>query len=613
MKGVLILTALSFMSLFGISGYLGSAGKNKTVIKVDDIEITQNQISNELNQEMQKVKNFMGDNVEMNENIRFALLQGLVQKELYKAILDKTAQDNNVHISDNLIKVIIATQPDFMEADGKFSSTKMRRLLAAAGISEQTYINNIKEEIKKQHLVYNPVENVNVPAFMADYLNKIETQKKVFKYVKIDPDKMKIDRNISQDELEQYYNDFAPQFVEPESRDVSFIALSTDDIAGQIKPTEEEIAQYYNDNLSQYVVPENRQVLQMVFDTKEAADNALTKLKQTGDFYAVAKSEAKQDKASTDLGYVSKEMLIADMGDAVFALKKGDIAGPVKSEFGWHIMKVTDIKPMEKTSMAAAKGKIIETLRKEQAYDEAYKVSTEIEDQIGSGKTLPQIAQELNAKVWEVKGLGEDGGFKSAPTSKTNLVKSADFIDTAFSYNVNEVSQVIETDEGFAVLVVNNIKEQRQKDLDEVKTEIIKMWENNEKAAITQEVVNDVINDAENGDKLEDIARRFKLSLQTTKPLSRKQNFENLPQQQMQELFKEEINAPKVFNLDGIQIVAVADRVINSNVPLSRADVQNVRYRSQASTMQDMAAKLMDDYGSNYRIRVKYKYLGLAD
>ena len=89
MKLILILTALSFMSLFGVSGYYATAANNKPVIKVDDIEITQSQIMNELNNELQKAKSLFGENLDVNEDIRNALLQGLVQKELSNAILQK--------------------------------------------------------------------------------------------------------------------------------------------------------------------------------------------------------------------------------------------------------------------------------------------------------------------------------------------------------------------------------------------------------------------------------------------------------------------------------------------------------------------------------------------
>ena len=157
MKGILILTALSFMSLFGITGYLGSAVQNKTVIKVDDIVVTQNQISQELNREVQMAHKLFGENLEINDAMRQALLQNLVQKELAAAILKKTAQDNNVKISLGLVQQIIRTMPDFRDSQGNFNPNLMKQALSAAGWSEDMYIDTLKNDVAQQHLVENPV------------------------------------------------------------------------------------------------------------------------------------------------------------------------------------------------------------------------------------------------------------------------------------------------------------------------------------------------------------------------------------------------------------------------------------------------------------------------
>lgn len=613
MKGILILTALSFMSLFGISGYLGSAAQNKTVIKVDDIVITQNQISQELNREIQTAHKMFGENLEINDNMRNALLQNIVQKELSNAILKKTAEDNNVKISFGLIQQIIRSMPDFRDAEGNFNAPLMKQALSAAGWSEEMYINTLKGDIIKQHLVQNPALMVNVPEFMAEYINKINNQKKVFKYIVINPEDMKIDRKISEDELEQYYNDFANQFIEPEKRDVSFLSFSIEDAAGKINPSKEEIKQYFDENVTQFVTPERRTVLQMVFENEEAAQTAWEKLKAGEDFYAVAASDAKQSKADTELGDVSQDMLIADMGEAVFNLKQGAFTAPEKSEFGWHIMKVTGIKPMQKTPEAVAYKQIVDTLRKEKSYEAADELATEVEDQIGSGKTLAEIAESLKTPIHKAKGLGENGNYQQAPARFAGLVKSQDFVDNAFSYNIGEVSQVFETDEGFAVMVVDKIQEARQQSLNEVKPEIVKMWENNEKAAIAQEIVNDVTNDLENGDSIDEIAGRFKLPLKTTKPLTRSESFAGLSPLQMQELFKEGLDNPKVIKLGEEQIIAVNTKVINSKAKPSRGDLISTRYQASVVLSQDMAQQLINDYGTNYRIKVKYKNVGLAD
>ena len=612
-KSILILTALSFMSLFGVSGYLSSAGKNRPIIKVDDIIVYQDEIRNQYNQELQAAKNLFGDNIDVNDNMKNAILQNIVQKDLVNAILQKTSEDLNVSISNDLVKKIIYSQAEFMDANGNFSLDKLRRLLNASGWTEQRYIDTLRKDIEKQHLVQNPVENINIPAFMNKYLAQLENQKKVFKYIEIRPESLKVDRQISQEELEQYYQDFAAQFEEPETRNVSFIELSVDKLASKVTPSETDIKNYYNENINQFVIPENRNVLQMVFDNQDDADKAFAALNAGGDFYNVAKQFAKQDKAATQLGEVSKDMLIADMSDAVFDLKAGDYTNPIKSELGWHIMKVTNIIPKKETSLAAARNKIIDAIRKEKAYDEAYNAVAEIEDKIGAGATLESIAEEYNARINKVIGLNEEGKSKSAPASHNKLIASTDFIDAAFSYNSGEISQVLEGDNGFTIVRVDSVTDAHPKELSEVKGEIQKMWAANKKNAIAQEIINDVTHDLENGDEIGDVGRRFELPVKTTKAIKHTENFAGLSRIQIEELFQEKLGTPKLISNDEVNLIVVPTKVIKASDNLSKEELEVLRSKAQADMSQAAANELIDAYGSNYKVRVKYKYLGLAD
>lgn len=611
-KFILILTALSFMSLFGVSGYMGSVGKNRPVIKVDNYEVMQNDISQRLEQQMQMARGLFGDNLEINDNIRNAMLQGIVQKALTDTIIRRTADDLNISISDNLVRKIIYSQAEFMDADGKFNIQKLRRVLAASGWTEKRYIDSLKLDVIKQQLIQNPVDNINVPKVMAEYLTKVENQKKIFKYIKIDSEKMAINRKISQDEIEQYYEDFNSEFVAPEKRDVSFIVLSTDDIAAKITPSEDDIEAYYNENLNQFETPETRNVLQMVFNTQEEADKAANELETGKDFYTVAKELAKQDKAATDLGYVSQDMLIADMSEPVFSAAKGAVIGPVKSEMGWHLMKVAGVKVGSKMNKDQAKAKILATLKKDRAYDEAYVISTQIEDKIGAGATLPDIAKEMNVKIYDVKGLTEDGKADREPKAFASLLKSNDFVDTAFSYNVDEISQVVETDQGFMVMKVNQIADAHPKAIDEVKGEIEALWEVSERNAIAQEIVNDVMHDLETGDSIESVAARNNLPLQKTAALTRSKNFETISPAVMLELFQEPAGTPKLINNDGIQIIAVGTDVPTSG-KVAPDEVEAIARRAKMDLTSDYANQLIDDFGSDYDVRVKYRLLGLAD
>ncbi len=611
-KSILILTGLSFVSLFGVAGYVGHVGKNQPVIKVDDYHITQGEIAHQFDQELQLAKNLFGDNVDINDNIRNSMLHGIVQKELLNTIIRKTADDQNVSIGDDLVRKVIFSQADFMDANGNFSKEKLNRILAASGWTEQKYVDTIKLDIIKQILVQNPVDNINVPKVLADNLTKAAKQKKVFKYIKIDPAKVKIDRKISQDEVEQYYQDFNAEFIEPEQRDADFILLSPVDIANNIHPTEEEIEAYYQENLSHFEVPETREILQMSFDNQETSEKAAQELKSGKDFYAVAKDVAGQSKEDTQLGYASKDMLIADMADAVFELNKGEYAGPVKSEMGWHIMKVVNIKAGSKTSLSQARHQIIADLKKEKSYDEAYNISSNIEDQIGAGQSLEEIAKGMNVRIYSVKGLTEDGKVRIPPQKYANLVQTTDFIDTAFSYNSGELSQVVETDEGFMVMRVVKVVDAHPKEIEEVRGEIEKLWEANEKTAISQEIVNDVMHDLENGGRLEDVAARFQLAHNTTKPLTRNEKFEELAPQYMYELFQEPKNSAKLIDNKGVQIIAINTQIIPDN-NIGDNDINAVKRSARLDLSQDMAKTLVEDYGSDYDVRVKYRLLGLED
>ena len=109
-KFILILTALSFMSLFGVSSYMGSVGKNKPVIKVDEYEVLQSEIAQRLEQQMQMAKGLFGDNLDVNETIRNAMLQSIVQRVLTDTIVQKTADEQNINISDIFIDILLMYQ-----------------------------------------------------------------------------------------------------------------------------------------------------------------------------------------------------------------------------------------------------------------------------------------------------------------------------------------------------------------------------------------------------------------------------------------------------------------------------------------------------------------------
>ena len=610
-KTILILTGLSFVSLFGVAGYMGSVGKNKPVIKVDKYELLQGEILGQLEREVQMAKKLFGDNFEVSDTIRSTMLQNLVKRNLNNLITKNIARKNNISISDDLVRQVIQSQSDFAGYDGKFDINRMRQLLSMSGISEQQYIDSVKLDIIRQNIIQTPVKNFNTPEILSEYMDKINNQQRIFKYIVVDTPNLPIDREITEEEIEQYYQDFNANFIAPETRDISFIYLTHDTISNQTTISNEEAEQYYNDNSSQFETAETRNLVQMVFDDEKLALSALDELKSGKDFYAVAKNKAGQDKAITNLGDVAKDMMLEPLAEPVFAAKNGEIVGPIKTDMGWHILKVMNIITGKKIEKSTALAQIKENLKKEKMYDQTYELIAQIEDKIGSGEEFSSIAEQFNTPIHAIKNLEENGNAKSFDKNLKSIVSSVDFIDTAFSYNTGETSQVIEMDNGIAVLKIDEIYDSHPKDIKLVRNDIIKMWKSNERVAISQEITNDVVHDLENGDNINDIASRFKLKAQTTAPLTRQQSFAGISESDMKDLFLDRINTPHIINQNGKNIIIITDKIINPTNN-NKKDEASVNQTKQDLT-KEYADTLTSDFSSDYDVRIKYRLLGLAD
>lgn len=597
-KAILALTALSFMSLFGVSGYLSSAAENPAVIKVNNRKLSLAEFNAQLDEQIKMARRLFGEDIEISDEMRNAMAAELVQKNLTDMVIKEVAADNDIYISDTLIRGIIMSQPQFRDEDGRFNPALFNNFLSSSNWSEQKYVEALRADLVKSFLISNPAGSMKVSKTLADLSAKAESQRKIFKYIEINPAEVKIDRKITEDEVEQYYNDFGAEFVEPETRDVTVLKLTFDDIAGQTPVSDEEIKEFYDNNVERFVVPEKRNVLQMLFADEESAQKAAEKLAGGADFYAVAKELADQSREDTDLGNVAKDMLIADIADSVFEARKGAVVGPLESEFGWHIMKVTDITAGSKTDDAVARKQIVETLRVEKAYESAYDIVKEIEDKIGSGASLEDIASAGGYKTLAVKGLTD--------------TTASPYMEPAFLYNKGEVSQAVETDNGFAFVRVDNIVDSHPQDIKKAQPQIEKLWAESEKSAIAQEIINDIMTDVENGDKIDEVASRYNLKLRTTDALTRSQSFAGLPQNQMIELFNDELGTAKQFALNGKTIIAVADRNAEPRT-MSDEDMDIINRRLALDINQQAAARLVDSYGKKCSVRVKYRQLGLAD
>lgn len=611
-KFILTLTALSFMSIFGFYGYISAASNNRVVINVDGIKISQAQFSYQLQKEMRSAQKLLGADGELDEDMRQALLQALTQQTVKNAVLDRTAGKYHVLFSNRLLQGAILSNPAFYDASGNFNRDAFRQALSRADMTEADYLDDIKRTLTRRMLIEYPALSFNVPEVLLSATAKADNKRRTFKYVMIKPSELSIDRKISDDEVEQYYEDFASSFIEPERRDLTVMSLSLAEIGANMQVSDEDINLYYDAHKADFETPQTRDVLQIIFDDEESAQKAYDSLQKGADFYKTAE-EAGQSKADTNLGYVTEEDLMVEIAQPVFELSKGAYTKPIEVDDMWQILKVADIKAATKVPHAEAVAQITKIIKDERLYDESYALMVKIEEALGNGADLAEVAKTYNADLLEVDGLAEDGSVKRVPQKIAESVKTPDFIDTAFSYNVGETSQVLETEDGFMVVKVNNSVDAHPQALQDVKPEIEEIWASNERTAIAQEKINDVMHDLENGDDLALVAKRYGLKLYKSQPITRNETFANLSYADVREMFTEPLNTPRQIQQGDDYLIAVADNDYENSAPLSESEQNLVKQKAYMSLAADFAEAMLSSYADEYKIKIKYKLLGFED
>lgn len=630
-KIILTITALSFMSLFGVSGYINTANSNKPVIKVDDLEISQSEFNYLLQKELSKLKDTDTLDQEQAEARKAEISAELAKIKLDDLLLENTMKKYNVDVTDGLVSQIIQISPQFLN-NGKFDREMYKWYLNRNNMSEQDLVAEIKRNIGRKILVETQVAGFNVPQVLQTQMQKVLGQRRTFKYIKLIANNAKIDRQPSKEELDQYYEDFNEEFRVPEKRDITILSLPLETIEKSIDVSDDEINTYYKEHIEEYEQPEKRHVLQMAFENEDDAKKAKAELAGK-DFMTVAKENG-QSEEDTDFGAVAKSDLSDELADVVFSLAKGQVSQPEKINGSWQILKVTEIEPANIMPREQADAQIKKTIQEERAYDGSYELMTKLEDKLGAGATLQEIANSFDIALTKVKNLAEDGSFDTALTYSAlkeaknltedgssdavnadiaELVKNKDVIDAAFSYNAGEVSQTIEGDDGLIVVEINKIHESHIQPENDVIDKITALWKDSEKVSVTQELADNINHDLESGDALNEVAARYNLPVMKTMPITRGETFADLNFDEMKTLFSADKNEIKVLQKGDDYLIAETSAVYDDSAALGKEEKDFLKQALQIEISQELSDALLHGYAKDYKVEVNYGRMGIND
>jgi peptidyl-prolyl cis-trans isomerase D len=354
-KGILALIALTF-AIFGIDTYLRNAGSGAAVAKVDGKTVTVQEFSNALQDfrnQMQasgKVDPALLDDPE----VRQAILDRLVTNRL----LNAEVRNRHFALSDDSLSKFIITLPEFQK-NGKFSQEQYDEVLKQNKLTPSQFEARMRNELLMQQVRDGISAAAFVPDTLFDKVMQTERQQRQVSVAEIKADDFMGQVKVDDKQIKDYYEKNKDRFRVPEQVKLQYVMFSANNLIPNIQVTEEEVKKYYGDNAAQFQGEEQRRASHILIGfgkgdaaaKKAAHEKALSVLaevkKNPGKFEELAKKYS-QDPGSAqnggDLGLFGRGMMVKPFEEAVFNMAPGSVSDLVESEFGYHIIKLTEIQ-----------------------------------------------------------------------------------------------------------------------------------------------------------------------------------------------------------------------------------------------------------------------------
>ena len=377
MMGIAMIFIVPSFVVTGIYSY-NRMTADEALAEVGGEAITAVDFDNAKRQYLDKLRRQLGTNFNPNmldgQQARADILAGLISE---RALGIEMAKDY-VMVSEADAINLVKSAPNF-QRDGKFSREMYEQFLHAVGKSDQLFVMELRRDMARDLLLGGAANTSIVPTALAQRVHEMMSEERVVRMATITPDEFKKLVTVTDDEALAYYDANKAAFVVPESVDIEYVTLSPANFM-DVKPNEDEVKGFYEQNLQRFTTPEERRASHILVADKEAADKLYAELQAKPALFAQRAKELSKDPGSAkqggDLGFFGKGMMVPEFETAVFTGKKGDLVAPVKTNFGYHIIRIDDVKASQVKPLEAVRGEI-EALYAQQASMQAFAAEAE--------------------------------------------------------------------------------------------------------------------------------------------------------------------------------------------------------------------------------------------
>lgn len=418
---ILLLFIAPAFALFGLEGYNTVSADANALAIVGDHAISQEEFDQVKRQRIEEARAQSGDNFDPKIFESPEVNRQLLDTLVLQSLLQQSVQKQYLTASDKALADDIARTPLF-QVDGRFDLETYKRELSARGLTPVQHEANVRFGLARNQ-VLDPVLRASFfPARLKSQLDDVQLAGRVVRVKAIDLAPYAAQVKVTDEQVTAFYEANKTQFTAAQKADVEYVVLSPDTIKAKIDVSATDVAAYYEQNKARFSTPEERRARHILLDAekqgesaealKAKADKVLAEVKANPAKFADLAKQYSTDTGSAaqggDLGFFGKGAMVPEFEKAVFAQAKGEIGGLVKSQFGYHIVEVTELRGGQVQSLEAVSQQITDEIRNQ-------KMTAQFADAQGrfaelvyeGGQSFDNVVKALGVKVEKFSGLAQ--------------------------------------------------------------------------------------------------------------------------------------------------------------------------------------------------------------
>ena len=523
---VKILFALLILSfaVWGIGDYAFLRQGDPAALKVGGTTVTASQLSNEYRSELERLRRTFGQ-IDTETARQFGLMDQVVQRMVNQTLLDRAAADLGLRLGNDALRNRLMAEPSFQTPAGEFDRLRFQQFLQQSGMTEGSFLASFRQDYTRALITDALMAGGRTPDALVDRLYRYRNEKRSGESLFVPATSFADVGEPDAAQLQSVYDDNRERFTAPEYRAVTLVRIGPEEVQSQIEITDQQLQEEFATRLAELRVPERRDVSQLLFADEAAAKAAQVKITGGADFAETGK-ELGQPPEQQALGKISRDDLVPEMADAVFALPQAGISAPVRSPFGWHVFRVNGIEAGKEPNFAEVKDRLAAELRQRLAGDAAYDLATKVEEAIAGGASVAAAAEKngvpaTRVPATDLRGQAPDG--KPIPA----LAGAQPLLSAVFETASGRETQLIEGDGSvWYVAHVDGVTPSALRPLAEVREEAVRLWQQDKRDELARARGDELLKEISGGKSLEAAGARFNLKPAPVGPVARSAGFD---------------------------------------------------------------------------------------